>query len=55
MLLKEVKSITDEELKQMIETIIDENIWFDEGDAFHYDYDDMMERFLELFHRYKNS
>ena len=53
--ISEVKSMTDEELKQMIETIIDENIWFDEGDAFHYDYDDLMKEFLELFHRYKNS
>ena len=53
--ISEVKSMTDEELKQKIEAIIDFNIWFDEGDSFHYEYDDMMEQFLELFHEYKNS
>lgn len=47
--------MTDEELKEKIDDILDVNIWFDEGDAFHYDYDDMMEQFLELFHKYKNS
>ena len=47
--------MTDEELKQKIEAIIDFNVWLDEGDEFHYDYDDMMEQFLKLFHEYKNS
>lgn len=47
--------MTDEELKQKIEKIVDFNIWFDEGDEFHYDQDDMMKEFLELFHEYKNS
>lgn len=46
--------MTDEELKKEIEEIIDSNIYFDEGDDFHYDYDDLMKDFLELFHKYKN-
>lgn len=47
--------MTDEELKQMIETIIDENIWFDEGDAFHYDYDDMVNYLTTLRRRLAKS
>lgn len=47
--------MTDEELKQMIDTILGDTIWFDEGDNLHYDYGDLMEQFLELFHKYKNS
>lgn len=47
--------MTDEELKEKIDDILGTNIWFDEGGAFHYDYGDMMEQFLELFHKYKNS
>lgn len=34
--------MTDEELKEKIIDILDLNIWFNEGDAFHYYYDDMM-------------
>ena len=46
--------MTDEEIKQVIEDIIDNNVYFDEGDSFHYEYDDLMKEFLELFHKYKN-
>lgn len=47
--------INDEELKKKIEEIIGLNIWFDGGGSLHYDYGDMMEQFLELFHEYKES
>lgn len=47
--------MTDEELKKKIDEILGANVWFDGGDSFHYEYDDMMEDFLELFHEYKNS
>lgn len=47
--------MTSEELKRKIDEILDANIWFDEGDSFHYEYDDMMEDLLQLFYEYKNS
>lgn len=47
--------MTIEELKKRIKEIIDSNIWFDGGDALHYDYEYIVEDFLELFHEYRNS